>query len=199
MSQHKANNKIIASDLNFGNVYCKFPVLEPKPLDSSSPELFSSHGFDQLIDIPTRVTSSTISLIDLIYVTDHDDIQCHGTLPQIADHEGTFVSFHWSKPKQNWVTRTIHDYKNIDENGLINYINNYDFEKSVFNQPVIKQAEAFTEILTEAFSKFVPTKEIIIRPTDLPWVNSYTRLLMRKKNRNYQIFKKINSNFYLSL
>ena len=63
LGQHKADNKIIASDLNFGNVYCKFPVLPPKPLDNMAPELFSSHSFSQLIDIPTRVTETTTSVI----------------------------------------------------------------------------------------------------------------------------------------
>ena len=38
-------------------------------------------------------------------------------------------------------------------------------------------------------------KQILIKPTDQPWMNSYTRLLLRKKNRNYRIFKKINSDF----
>ena len=36
----------------------------------------------------------------------------------------------------------------------------------------------------------MPTKQITIRPCDQPWVNSYTRLLLCKKNKNYQIFKK---------
>ena len=36
-------------------------------------------------------------------------------------------------------------------------------------------------------------KEITIKTNDQPWVNSYTRLLMKKKNRNYRIFKKVNS------
>ena len=31
LSQHKADTKIIASDLNFGNAYCKYPILAPKP------------------------------------------------------------------------------------------------------------------------------------------------------------------------
>ena len=64
LNNHKANTKLIMSDLNFGNIYCKHPVLSPKPLDCVAPDLFSSHNFKQLIDIPTRVTSSTISLID---------------------------------------------------------------------------------------------------------------------------------------
>jgi hypothetical protein len=57
--------------------------------------------------------------------------------------------------------------------------------------PVCDQAEAYSNILIQAREKFVSTKTIVIRPCDQPWVNSYTRLLLRKKNRNYQIFKKV--------
>ena len=61
-----AKYKIISSDLNFGNCFCKSPILNPKPLDSVAPDLFASYGFQQLIDIPTRVTLVSVSLIDLI-------------------------------------------------------------------------------------------------------------------------------------
>ena len=88
----KADYKIIASDLNFGNSFCKNPILHPKPLDSTAPDLFESYGFKQLIDIPTRVTLDSMSLIDLIFINRSDDIVCHGTLPKIADHEGAVVS-----------------------------------------------------------------------------------------------------------
>ena len=39
-----AKYKVIASDLNFGNCYSKCPILNPKPLDSVAPDVFSSHG-----------------------------------------------------------------------------------------------------------------------------------------------------------
>ena len=42
LDSHRADTKLIMSDLNFGNVYCKHPVLSPKPLDNSAPELFCS-------------------------------------------------------------------------------------------------------------------------------------------------------------
>ena len=115
-----ATNKIIASDLNFGNCYCKNPVLAPKPLDSTAPDLFSSYGFNQLIDIPTRVTENTISLIDLIFSDQLDDIICHGTLPKIADHDGVIVSFNTKCEKQKPKTKIIYDYNNTDVNELIN-------------------------------------------------------------------------------
>ena len=62
-------------------------------MDATAPDLFSSYGFNQLIDIPTRVTENTVSLIDLIYVNKLDEITCHGTLHKIADHDGVLVCF----------------------------------------------------------------------------------------------------------
>ena len=82
----------------------------------------------------------------------------------------------------------------MDEAALIDYIKAFDFE-TILSKPVEDQAEALTSVLTDAFAKFVPVKNVIIRSKDQPWVNSYTRLLLRKKNRNYQLFKKINSKF----
>ena len=93
LNKYNADTKIIASDFYFGNSYCKYPLLPPKPLDSSAPDLFASYGFTQLIDIPTRTTNDTISLIDLIFVSNTDNVQHHGTLPRIADHDGVFVDF----------------------------------------------------------------------------------------------------------
>ena len=60
LCNHNTDNKIIASDLNFGNIYSKGPILPPKPLDRYAPDLFASYGFTQLIDVPTRVTDNTI-------------------------------------------------------------------------------------------------------------------------------------------
>ena len=93
LKNHKVDIKIIASDLNFGNIYCKQPILVPKPLDNTAPELFASFGFKQLIDIPTRVRENSTSLVDLFFVSCIDTVKSHGTLPPIADHYGIFTSF----------------------------------------------------------------------------------------------------------
>ena len=110
----KAEYKIIASDLNFGNTFCKNPILNPKPLDSTAPDLFESFGFHQIIDIPTRIAFGSISLIDLIFLNKSDDLICHGTLPQIADHEGVLASFNLKSQKIKPNSRIIYDYMNAD-------------------------------------------------------------------------------------
>ena len=106
-SYDKATYKVFTGDLNFGNCYCKIPILNPKPLDSRAPDLFSSFGFNQLIDIPTRITENTVSLISLIYVNQPYDIVCHGTLHKIADHDGVLVSFNTLSTKQNLKTKVV--------------------------------------------------------------------------------------------
>ena len=138
-SYDKAEYKIIASDLNFGNCYCKNPILNPKPLDSTAPDLFESYGFHQLIDIPSRVTLVSVSLIDLIFTNKSDNIICHGTLPKIADHEGTLVSFNIKSQKIKPNTKIIYDYKNADVEGLIKYIKEFNFQNTVFDLPIFDQ------------------------------------------------------------
>ena len=198
LCSYKADNKIIASDFNFGNTYCKLPILPPKPLDRHAPDLFSSFGFSQLIDIPTRVTRDTTSLVDLIFTSNSDYLQSFGTLAKIADHDGTFVSFHCQRNKSKNITKTIYDFKNIDETGLINFIKDFDFENLVFTKPAKEQATIMSSFLSETVSKFVPTKKDSVRDSDQPWTNSYTRLLLRKKNRNYNFFKRSNAQFLLA-
>ena len=131
-----------------------------------------------------------VSLISLIYVNQPDDILCHGTLHRIADHDGVLVSFNTKSIKPKNKTRKFYDYKNADVEGLIKYIKEYDFENVVFCSSVQNQCEIYTNVLTEAFSKFIPINTVTIRPFQAPWTNSYTRLLLRKKNRNYSIYKK---------
>ena len=102
---NSAQYKVIASDMNFGNCYCKNPVLNPKPLDSSAPDLFESYGFQQLLDIPTRVVFETVSLIDLIFINNMENIVCQGTLPKISDHDGIIVCFNTKSLKTKTRTR----------------------------------------------------------------------------------------------
>ena len=92
-------------------------------------------------------------------------------------------------------TKIIYDYKNADFPGLIKYIKDYFFESTVFSQPIKDQTNIYTYILKKGFEKFVPLNTITIRPYDAPWCNSYTRLLLRKKNRNYKIYKKYETDY----
>ena len=93
------------------------------------------------------------------------------------------------------VIKTVYDYKNADISGLINHIKQYNFDTAVFSHQIEVQADLYNNILIDAFNQFVPSKTITIRANDQPWSNRYTRLLLCKKNRNYQFYKKINNGY----
>ena len=199
LTNYTATYKIITSDLNFGNCYSKCPILNYKPLDAIAPDIFSSYGFSQLIDIPTRITEESTSLLDLFFVDNLNDIDCHGTLPKIADHDGIVASFKLNLQKPKVKTKKVYDYLKVDIEGLIDFIKNVNFETTVFSQPINMQTNLFENILIDAFSKCVPIKTVHIRPNDQPWSNTYTRLLLRKKNRNYSLYKKAKSKYEILL
>ena len=138
-------------------------------------------------------SKDTTSLIDLFLTNNTEDIVCHGTLPRIADHDGILASFKLNLQRVKAKTKTFYDYKNVDVTGLLNYIKTFDFDSNVFSLPTSLQADKFENVLSDIFTQFVPCKTVTIRPNDQPWSNSYTRLLLRRKNRNYLIYKKMNS------
>ena len=160
LDNYSSTHKIITSDLNFGNCYCKYPLLTPKPLDAFAPDIFTSHGFTQLIDIPTRITEDTTSLIDLFYTDSINDIVCHGTLPKIADHDGIIASYKFDLQKPKARIKTVYDYKNADITGLINHMKQVNFDTAVFSHPTVVQAEFYSKVLVDAFNQFVPCKTI---------------------------------------
>ena len=80
----------------------------------------------------------------------------HGTRPKIADHDGVLASYKLNLQKPTTKSKKIYNYNDVDIIGLTNYIKNYDYDNVVFSQPILRQAEIFNEILSNAFSQFVP-------------------------------------------
>ena len=83
------------------------------------------------------------------------------------------------KPKTK--TKKVYDYNNVDIDGLTNYIKNYDYDNTVFSQPILRQADIFNEILINAFSQFIPCKIVTIKHNDQPWCNNFTSYYYTEK------------------
>ena len=50
-------------------------------------------------------------------------------------------------------------------------------------------------ILKDCIKEFVPEKQITVKPNTIPWCNSYTKLLLRKKNSNYKLYRAISEKY----
>jgi len=88
-----------------------------------------------------------MSLVDLIAVDNENDLACHGTLPQVADHDGVIASFKFQTEPPKSKTKTIYEYENAEIDRLVHLIKSFDFNQMVFSMPVKKKARMFTHIL----------------------------------------------------
>lgn len=192
LNNYKADSKLIVGDLNFGNIYCVSPTLEPKRLDYFAPDTFTEHGFFQLIDIPTRVSQHSTSLLDLIFIDNIVNVVLHGTIPKIADHDGVLVVLNVDKTIPVVKSRKVYDYSKIDFKSLEEHLKTTNFNDIVFNKPIEQQAETFSKFLIKTIETFVPVKYVKYHSKDQPWSTKLTKLLQRKKNRNYIVYKKTN-------
>lgn len=83
--------------------------------------MFDSYGFSQVINEPTRITSTTSTLLDPIFVSDNKIIGKSGTRDSngVSDHLLTFCTMNisWTKKFEKFLT--IRDYRNFDKHLVI--------------------------------------------------------------------------------
>ena len=142
----------------------------------------------QLIDQPTRVTERTANLRDLIVTSNVEIITDFGILPPFStiDHYPVFATLDISPPTFPHNSITIWDYNRLDAEKLTQHLINTDWDM-ILNGDINNSTEKFTEVILEAASQSIPTKTIHSRPKDKPWMNSYLKHNMRKRDRLFRL------------
>ena len=114
------------------------------------------------IDLPTRITENSKTLLDHIYVDENKHLYMSGViLSNISDHFGTFISISTkklNKAKPNQLI--IRDMNNFNYEMFSEELENHlQVENFAESDPVNKQFEAFYEIFHETIDKFAPAKK----------------------------------------
>jgi hypothetical protein len=140
----------------------------------------------QVIKDPTRVTSHSATLLDLI-ITNYPGYFVFSDVlspPSGCDHSFVYARINVFPDKQKCYKRQIWDFKTIDYAVLRQNLLNIDYDNIVTNSIDIddiyyKWHKEFREILETS----IPNRTVIIRPRDKPWMNSGIRKEIRKRNR----------------
>jgi len=176
---------VILGDFN-ANIYnMRQPKIE---------HLMNMFNLDQVISEPTRLTSSTATLIDLIFVSCPNLVSKFGVLSSsCSDHCPVFATLKTNnKTKSPAYKRVIYDYSNMNTDGMIEAVYYANWNEIFDEQDFESLCTNFVEKLKNIFDEFVPHKEIVIRPNDRPWMNGLIRKLMRERNRKHKIAKRKN-------
>ena len=82
-------------------------------------KIIRTNHLTQIVEVPTRTTSSSATLLDLIITNEPEVIISHDVVPLvIADHDLISAVINISKPKKPTVTKTIRDYRNYSSDAF---------------------------------------------------------------------------------
>ena len=143
------------------------------------------NGLERLIFEPTRVTSSTSSILYLLITNCSNDFLNTGTLssPQNCDHSIIYGEMTISIHKLHCFQRDVWDFNNVDIVNLNRELQQVDWSEFLLSASDIdviydKWYRCFRQII----EKYIPFKTVTIRPHDKPWMNSQVRLAIRKRD-----------------
>ena len=192
--KHRCANSILVGDFNYGSCYSAIPGLTPKPLDDKAPELFTQFGYTQLVDLPTRQVNLSCSLLDLIYVEKMDSVVLTALVPPMSDHSGTLLSLNSLTFKPQPKIFRSYNYEEANWNLIREKLLELE-NMDIYTGDINSLALTFTNKLVEIRDTCVPNKEFKIFEKDRPWFTSLVKNKLRKSNRLYKAYKKLNETF----
>ena len=154
-----------------------------------------SHHFQPAILHPTRITDTSSTIIDNIYVNNATESNIYGgnILSCISDHLPQFTVLYNNAPEYKTSSFHVYDYKNLNEE---NFISDYkDVERSYLNDKEIdinRKFETFLYKLHNLVDKHCPKKKLSKKALKLrskPWINRHIQKMMRIRDKLFRQFK----------
>jgi len=161
-------------------------------------EQLTDNNFMPLITLPTRITSSSKTLIDnILYNQFVPGIISENLTVNISDHIPQFSIIPLSNkiflPKNNDIY--VHDYKKINHTELINNLNaiNWDYDNST---NVNEDASHFLQKTNDIIEKLAPARKITNKEYKLkskPWITPQIVKQTKKRDQMYKRLMKSNN------
>ncbi|CAB4002993.1 Hypothetical predicted protein [Paramuricea clavata] len=138
----------------------------------------------QLIDKPTRVTSRSSTLIDVMMTSNKDLIAEIGVLETyISDHFLVYCSLKLKLIKPHPICITARSYKHYDRNQFLCDLACIPWHENLFVENVNDKLSHFDSNFQNALARNAPIKTMKIRHRQVPFVDNEIKELMKNRKR----------------
>lgn len=169
-------NIFLLGDLNDDQLACQ----------SKLRKIVNNLNFYQIIDEPTRITSTTKTLLDVL-ITNNREIIVHSEVASchLSDHELISVDIDVRKPKKKLNVKTFRSLKNYSQENFCNSLLNctVTLNKIFETDDVNKQVRILTSTFVECLNSCAPIVTQTITRPPAPWMTEEIRKEMGKRNR----------------
>ena len=142
----------------------------------------SKFNLKNVINVPTRITGNSSTLIDLIITSVSHKLSHHGACNLgISDHHLIYAAINLRRPRHNSVFRFIRDLKNVNITAL-----QHEFATAPWNicdifDDIDDSVWAWETLYNYIIDHHIPIRKVKIRSNSLPWMSSSLRKEMNKR------------------
>ncbi|CAB3994943.1 Hypothetical predicted protein [Paramuricea clavata] len=182
-----------------GDLNCD--MLKPTPGSASLIKTTKELNLNQLIKSPTRITESSQTLVDVIFVSSPRLVVNSGVIETcISDHFPVYVSLKLKTDKSPPNYITTRSYNKYDPDLFaIDLASNRDRLVSIFRMDnVDEKLTIFNEIFLNTLDKHAPVKTIKVRGKSCPFITPEIKASMIKRDQLHSLFRKTR-NYYQSV
>ena len=142
------------------------------------------YNYTQLIQVPTRVTKSSSTIIDLTFINFNDVQVTQGVaIVSVADHFMNYLIFPSKTKKPNHKFIYVRNYKKLYNNDdFVNELNNLPWQLTV-ELDLENGFKLWNIMFLSVVDKFSPVKKMRTRKNRCPWFSC--KIENFKKIRNY--------------
>ena len=141
--------------------------------DNKMSKLVNNLKLYQLVTKPTRITSDSATLIDLLITNNKEMVLDSDVIPSpIGDHEAILVTINLRKPKKQPTLKTFRCLKNYSQERICNMIMNEipTLNTILSTDSVSSQVKILTNVLNKCIDECAPIVTKIITRPPKPWI-----------------------------
>ena len=158
--------------------------------------LCNSFNFTTHVNEPTRITSTSATILDQILSNIPNFVSKAVILPPIAtsDHCVVSATLNFNLARESAYERNIWEYNKTDFKLFKETLLDTNFDNCFNSDNIDEISQSWTDMFLNVARSTVPNKTITVRPNDAPWYNNKLRNLKRKVTRSFNKFKQVKSN-----
>jgi hypothetical protein len=180
----RIQNIVITGDLNS----------DPTTFHGEKLERFvNSNNMYMHIHEPTRITATSSTILDQIISNNPRLVTSTWIEPPIStnDHCTVFGELQLKTKKDPPYYRLMWQFSRADREGLLNYMDNLDWNECFISEDVNEVSNLWTAKLLSAAKLFIPHKLVMVRPYDKPFYSSHLRNMKRNVLRAFKKAKRL--------
>ena len=159
--------------------------------------VMSSFNLTQIVTEPTRITSNSATLIDLIFVATPTLVKSCLTIPPLSnsDHNGLQLLVTIKSPKRSEkpTPRKIWKYALANFDSITSRLENTDWDK-IFLDDVDTCWNNWKNYFLSVMDKFIP-HSMVSHDERLPWINYTVLKAIRKRKTLFRLYKRTGNQF----